>query len=100
MNWVIVSTIHFSPSNDFFLPVMTFFLPAMPFSPTKEVGTSAMEVDEGSKRLNFIQEGSKRFDKVQEFSKMVQEGQGCPYIFPHGGTKVCNDSQQMWEALH
>ena len=42
MNWVIMSTIHFSPSNDFFLPVMTFFLPAIPFSPTKEVGTSAI----------------------------------------------------------
>ena len=37
MNWVIVIIIHFSPSSDFFLPVMTFFLPAIPFSPTKEV---------------------------------------------------------------
>ena len=35
MNWVIVSTIHFSPSNDFFLPVMTF-------SPTREVRTLCM----------------------------------------------------------
>ena len=43
MNWVTLSTIHFSPSNAFFRPVMTFSLPAMPFSPTKEVGTSETE---------------------------------------------------------
>ena len=47
------------------------------------------KVQEDSRRLKNVQEDLRRFNTVQEFSKIAQEGQGCPYIFPHGeGTNV------------